>query len=632
LNCATHGLSNNLFFSKNMDIPISNVNLCLVGGVSTGKSTVLNAFFLQKLSPSSKQRTTMVPTVYVESAGKRDVDVDAIYTAVEEKNRDLLDKSSKGVAPQTADYAEMVFAVGPLDLNLQCRVNIYDIPGLNDARTKNLYYDYLRANFAKFNVVILLVDVQSGINTSDEMDILKFVVAETVRHRASRNIRTLVIANKCDDMQWDEKAKTTTMEGELETMFGQVVATVRDTFREAGIEDHLIGVQPLCALDAYLYRMIRKHGAAFKLSPEQFLKIGVNECGKKFSKYPRARQEKEVKEIVQKESFLDDMITLSGFAGVQRMLQDHLTSSYKQDQIANILATLNSFNVDAEIAPFVGRAPGLFCTVPDGFPWTAVRAHLAAYAKLDAVDESVYQEKVRQLFEKLRSHVYVPGMVGPRHPIVAFDKFRTFAVEHFPMEVPGTGSYPPFICEAVEAQLAAVPRIGLGQLDFFPVMKEMERLTAACVSAYVQERFLSNSVFSLAYVDYQCPGFNTPAWTQEVIDRVVATLVEIENVLGPSDLTVEVARHFWATYNVHTRRDAEEQFKRRVLHLSQSDDLQTVAILFQDGIPCRNATTLTQTVKVKELRSDGRFKLDFYLFDLLHRNMNPDEDYDTGEE
>lgn len=33
-----------------MAIPDSNLNLCLVGGVSTGKSTSLNAIFLKDLS------------------------------------------------------------------------------------------------------------------------------------------------------------------------------------------------------------------------------------------------------------------------------------------------------------------------------------------------------------------------------------------------------------------------------------------------------------------------------------------------------------------------------------------------------------------------------------------------------
>lgn len=631
-----------------MEIPSKNVNLCLVGGVSTGKSTVLNSFFLQQFAPSSKQRTTMVPIVYVESESDPDTDLTAaIYSAVEEKNRDLLDKSSKGVPPQTADYNEMVFPVGKLDISLRCdcRFNIYDIPGLNDARTKNLYYDYLRATFAKFNVVILLVDVQSGINTSDEMDILKFVVGETTRHKATRKIRTIVVANKCDDMQlddaatvvtnkhddmhWDDATKRLTLEGELQTMYAQVVSTVTETFLAAGIEEHLIGVVPLCALDAYLYRMIRKHGADFKLSPEQILKIGVNEQGKKFSKMSRAKQEAAVAEIVRNESFLRDMIDLSGFAGFETMLQKHLRGSYKTDQIANILATLAPFNVDAEIAPYINKPPGLFSHLPKDFPWTAVRAHIAAYKRLAEVDKAMHVQKCGELYDKLSKYIYKVGGDGARHPIEAYDQFRAFVEHHFEIKdlprgwYPRRGEYPPLICVEVEKQLMAVPPFGLEQLKYFSVMKEIGLLTRKNAIAYVQDRFLSVADFKLVY-NPSVPPFNQNpysmiSWNQEQIDQLYDALVEIEAVLGASEVMLQVARHFWATYIIHVQKDTAEQYKRRVLHLSKCDDYQTVAILFQDGFPCRDARQLSTFVHLKELRSDGHFKLDFYYFDLMER-------------
>ena len=622
-----------------MEIPSKNVNLCLVGGVSTGKSTVLNSFFLQQFAPSSKQRTTMVPIVYVETDADMDTDLtSAIYAAVEDKNRDLLDKSSKGVAPQTADYKEMVFPVGKLDISLrcECRFNIYDIPGLNDARTKNLYYDYLRTTFANFNVVILLVDVQSGINTSDEMDILKFVVGETARHKATRKIRTIVVANKCDDMQWDDAAKRLTLEGELQTMYAQVDATVTETFRAAGIEENLIGVVPLCALDAYLYRMIRKQGADFKISPEQILKIGVNEMGKKFSKLSRAKQEAAVAEIVRNESFLRDMIDLSGFAGFETMLQKHLKGSYKTDQVANILATVAPFNVDAEIAPYINQPPGLFCHVPEDFHWTAVRAHLAAYKRLAEVDRAMYMQKCGELFDKLSAHLYKPGLCGARRPIRVYDKFRAFVEQHFEVQdlpkgwYPKPGEYPPLICDEVEKQLAAVPKFGFEQLKYFSVMKEVGRLTRETALAYVQDRFLSQPVFNLIYNPNVPPFNHSNTFTVEQFDMFIDTLVEIEAVLGASEEMLQVARHFWATYIMHAQKDPNEQYKRRVLHLSKSDDYQTVAILFQDGVPCRDARQLSTFVDLKELRSDGRFKLDFYYFDLMVRHA--DEAYETGEE
>jgi hypothetical protein len=45
---------------KLIDIPNDNINLCFVGGVSTCKSTILNAIFCEELTQCKIKRTTMV--------------------------------------------------------------------------------------------------------------------------------------------------------------------------------------------------------------------------------------------------------------------------------------------------------------------------------------------------------------------------------------------------------------------------------------------------------------------------------------------------------------------------------------------------------------------------------------------
>ena len=89
--------------------------------------------------------------------------------------------------------------------------------------------------------------------------------------------------NKADDMQTEEDSDKLEITGELKEMFEQVENTVHTEFENNGLKNSVIGVIPLCARDSYLYRMVKKHGKSFKLTPEQILKIGVNENGKKFS-------------------------------------------------------------------------------------------------------------------------------------------------------------------------------------------------------------------------------------------------------------------------------------------------------------------------------------------------------------
>jgi GTP-binding protein EngB required for normal cell division len=321
----------------NNEIPTDNINLCFVGGVSTGKSTVLNGVFCEELTQCKIKRTTMWPTVYVENEHIQDISTEEIYKIISEKNKEIIEMTESGKKIDSGDYKELVFNVGKLDINIleNSYVNVYDIPGLNDARTKDIYYDYLDTNFHKFNLVVFMVDIHSGLNTSDEMDMLRFIINNTKDQfeRNNRNIYTLIIVNKADDMQTEEDSDKLEITGELREMFEQVENTVKEEFAKSGLKDNVIGIIPLCAIDAYLYRMVKKHGTRFKLSPEQILKIGVNENGKKFSMLKPATQEARVNEILKDNQFVDTMIKLSGFSRLESILNKFLKDNNKGSQL-----------------------------------------------------------------------------------------------------------------------------------------------------------------------------------------------------------------------------------------------------------------------------------------------------------
>jgi GTP-binding protein EngB required for normal cell division len=334
-------------------IPIDNINLCFVGGVSTGKSTVLNGIFCEELTQCKIKRTTMVPTIYIENENNSTnlTAPELIFTTISEKNKEIIEQTECGKKLNKAEYNELVFNVGKLDINILngSYVNVYDIPGLNDARTKNIYYSYLDDNFTKFNLVVLLVDIHSGLNTSDEIDIVNFITTHT-KYELDTNkkqIYTLVVVNKADDMQLDEEEQGDTLKltGELSEMFEQVEKTIKTEFNKHDILNHLIGIIPLCAIDAYLYRMVQKHGNKFKLSPEQILKIGINENGKKFSTLKPAIQEKKVYEILNDNNFINTMIKLSGFSRLESILHKFLSENNvgKQIRIDNLLFELSKY-------------------------------------------------------------------------------------------------------------------------------------------------------------------------------------------------------------------------------------------------------------------------------------------------
>ena len=425
------------------EIPIDNINLCFVGGVSTGKSTILNAIFCEQLTQCKIKRTTMVPTVYVENDNDYPhiTPPATIFHTIEQKNDELIQKSegySSLNMGNAADYRELMFNVGKLDINIleKSYVNVYDIPGLNDARTKDIYYQYLQDNFEKFNLVILLVDIHSGLNTSDEIDIVNFITKNTVVQKEThqKKIYTLAVVNKADDMQLvEEDGDDLEMTGEMREMYEQSDTLIRKMFHERNVSDQLVGVIPLCAIDAYLYRMVQKHGSRFKLTPEQILKIGVNDEGKKFSKLKPATQEKKVNTILSNQTFIHDMIKLSGFRRFETMLHEflHKNNTGKEIRINNLLdelkkhETIQSCFSKLSVAKLVetfGTLPNAVkCKVLEpGFvdrkteewkqnvstliySWLdplkqTIQKHLATLRKIRKIDKVVYGSKVRAFY------------------------------------------------------------------------------------------------------------------------------------------------------------------------------------------------------------------------------------------
>jgi len=376
--------------------PNDNINICFVGGVSTGKSTGLNGVFCQKLTECKIKRTTMVPTIYVENENNTNpysmTPSEDIYEQVSKRNAMIIEKTEKGQRTTVEDYEELVFNVGKLDINIMedSFVNIIDMPGLNDARTKSVYYDYLETNFHKFNLIIFFVDIHSGLNTSDEIDIVNFITANTALQKDTNNreIYTLVVVNKADDMQLDETTGTINLTGELKEMYDQVEHTIQDEFSKRNIIKNLIGIVPLCAIDAYLYRMVRKHGRDFKLSPEQILKIGVNENGKKFSTLKPAVQEQKVYEILNDTNFIETMIKLSGFGEFERILHNFLKNGNvgKKIRIDNLLYKLR-------------KLPSIDVCKSDGIDSINRLAHLVqnymdVYIQIKSIDVTMFETQI----------------------------------------------------------------------------------------------------------------------------------------------------------------------------------------------------------------------------------------------
>lgn len=332
------------------------ISLCLVGCVSAGKSTILNAFFGQDYAQCKIKRTTMVPYKFVEtdnyngtgttigsigSIGSID-SFETINRTIASVNDTVYTHTQAGNEPILENYGdELTFRVPKTDMNLNEKIKlcIYDIPGLNDAKTKNTYYTYLEQNFHKFNIILFVIDIHSGLNTTDEMDILNFLVRKiktfSENNNAYKKIKLLAVVNKADDMQLDNECLKVL--GELGEMFEHISQTIKQEFKNAGIGEHFINCIPICGLDAHLYRVIKRFRDINKLSDENILRIGVNEEGSKFRKLSKDVQRIRVEHKIHSKEFVDDMIKLSGFSQIEKAIGDYVQRNGVDAILDNIL-------------------------------------------------------------------------------------------------------------------------------------------------------------------------------------------------------------------------------------------------------------------------------------------------------
>jgi hypothetical protein len=287
----------------------------------------------------------------------------------------------------------MIFPVNKLDVKISDNllITLYDMPGLNDARTKDVYYKYLEDNFYKFNIVIFVVDIYSGLNTSDENDIVKLLTTniKKIKSEENKNIHMLTVINKADDMQISERGELV-ITGELEEMYDQVVNTIKQKFEANSISDNLIGFVPICGLDSHLYRMIQKFGPDYNLSNENILKIGTNDMGKKrFTMLKPQEQKDKVLSIIKDTEFIDHMIRLSGFEKLELILNEFIKLNGENlviDNINYVLKRTDPVNLD-----------NLESTIIE---------NINLFLMLKQIDEAKYNEKMGWIVKSIHTQIY----------------------------------------------------------------------------------------------------------------------------------------------------------------------------------------------------------------------------------
>jgi len=377
-----------------MNIPCDNINICILGCVSAGKSTILNAMFCQDYSQSKIKRTTMMPTAFVETRNAKLCQSQVqISQTIANKNQEIILMTEKGQILNLETHGnQLVFYVDKLDIKISEKFNItlFDIPGLNDARTKEQYFNYLRKNFHLFNIVIFVVNIESGLNTSDEMDILNLIADNIdLQSKKEKKIRMLTVANKADEMQINQNKNPEIVGEELKEMYNQINNTISQVFKRKKLDSLLIGTVPICGVDAHLFRMIKSQGDKYQLNPTQIQRIGTSEMGTRFRSKTPAEQLTIVKRVLSNIDFIDEMIKLSGFERIDKLLADCIKKEAVQMASSNIAQELNNLK------------PLSIDNLID-----TIEPILTIYAKIQKFDKKDYDTKMQDLVKQIHTQIF----------------------------------------------------------------------------------------------------------------------------------------------------------------------------------------------------------------------------------
>ena len=256
---------------------VEKIHIAILGPVSAGKSTFFNALCSNTCSDMKRKKTTMLPQIYNITNDIKNIDsIDSIYNKNKESNEYILKKREDGTFNIDQDFNEIVHTISKIPefidiLDKNATYSILDMPGLN-CGGDSLYYDYIKKISNTIDIYILVFDINSGLNTTDEINIIKMVIDEI---KKNKNGYIHILINKCDEIIFNENGSITFEDEELNELYVRCTETIHKLCSD--IMDK-VTITPLCSSKLYIYRSVKNNIKT--IDENQLDNIIKSECGK----------------------------------------------------------------------------------------------------------------------------------------------------------------------------------------------------------------------------------------------------------------------------------------------------------------------------------------------------------------
>jgi GTPase SAR1 family protein len=220
--------------------PCSEIKIAVIGYVSVGKTTVLNALFRDRyshvymtpttaavnnfrISTSSSSKQKAPPRNDSQEPGKRKADTMEDEDEDDDEDEDMMVDADATTSPRTADSTLKEITADnaalrnshtvqekTFDIELQqdlCKMRpdtklvLVDIPGINEAGASHKYRDYVTDHWHAFDCVVCVLDGTLGVNTEEQMGLLNLVKDNTTK---IKDMPVIFLCNKVDEPEFDE--------------------------------------------------------------------------------------------------------------------------------------------------------------------------------------------------------------------------------------------------------------------------------------------------------------------------------------------------------------------------------------------------------------------------------------------
>jgi GTPase SAR1 family protein len=272
-------------------------------------------------------------------------DADAVHEQISKDNDEL--RSSETVKEKTFN----IRIRHPIcEMRKDTQLVLTDIPGINEAESSKKYRDYVESNWSTFDCVVVVMDAMQGVNTEEQVELLRFVENN---NRISKDIPTIVLGNKVDDPNDEdtihliEEIRSKTIE-----VFGNVdyksmpqnagekeEAKTRENKANKGAAKRAF--IPLSAKNAFIYMkagnfvLNQLHTYSDLVNLDLLNKIGCNEFGLRWSRMKDDEKVDSVLKIMQDPSEINERLAGTNFNSFLSVLSDFVGGHGSQ---RNILA------------------------------------------------------------------------------------------------------------------------------------------------------------------------------------------------------------------------------------------------------------------------------------------------------